>query len=293
MIFSDKLNKIPDTYFESRSDHCGKLITIDYQTYEAFTYPEHKQILHKRAIVYLPFDYTPMRKYNVFYIMHGGWRDETIYLGSPDRPHRFKNVLDNAIADKIMKPMIVVCPTYNNVSKKDSGNYDLALKLTNLYQQELINDLIPAIEGRFSTFAQNTSKKELQRSRNHRAFCGFSMGSVATWRILEHCLSYFRYFFPSSGAITNDGALMANYVKEQGFGPKDFYIFATTGTKDFAYRGFDEQVRSMLSAGRNIFQQSYNEKQGNLAYLVVPNAVHGVDSAITDFYNVMIKMWKE
>lgn len=292
MIFPDKLNKIPTSYFEPCPTHRGKLIAIHYTTYEAFTYPEKKQALQKRAIVYLPYNYSSGQSYNVFYIMHGGWRDETIYLGSPEKPHRFKNVLDNAIANHQIKPMIIVCPTYNNTSKKDSGNYDLALKLTDLYHQELINDLIPAVEGKLSTFVNNTSKEELQRTRNHRAFCGFSMGSVATWRVFEHCLAYFRYFFPSSGAITNNGTLMANYVKRQGFGPKDFYIYATTGTKDFAFKGFDEQLKNMLYNGQNIFNQAYDENKGNTAYLVVPNAVHGVNSAIADFYNVLVKMWQ-
>ena len=45
----------------------------------------------------------------------------------------------------------------------------------------------------------------MERSRNHRAFCGFSMDSVTTWHTFEYCLPYFRYFLPSSGDLASDG----------------------------------------------------------------------------------------
>lgn len=46
--------------------------------------------------------------------MHGGWSDETVYLGSPETGDgMFKNVLDHAIAAGEINPLIVVSPTYN------------------------------------------------------------------------------------------------------------------------------------------------------------------------------------
>lgn len=36
-------------------------------------------------------------------------------------------------------------------------------------------------EDRYSTYAEGTSAQELTESRSHRAFAGFSMGSVTTW----------------------------------------------------------------------------------------------------------------
>lgn len=45
--------------------------------------------------------------------MHGGgWSNETTWLGTPDSPADFKNVIDHAIANREMEPMIIVCPTY-------------------------------------------------------------------------------------------------------------------------------------------------------------------------------------
>src|SRR5699024_2678780 len=107
-----------------------------------------------------------------------------------------------------IQPMILVCPTYNNTSPEDSVNYSLALELTDNYHQELVNDLIPAVEGRYSTYAEDISAEALTASRDHRGFGGFSMGSVATWHTFQYCLDYFRYFMPMSGSLTADGDFM-------------------------------------------------------------------------------------
>lgn len=70
-------------------------------------------------------------------------------------------------------------------------------------------DLIPAVEGTYSSYAEDTTSEGLQASRDYRAFAGFSMGCVATWRTFQYCLDYFRYFMPSSGNLTSDGNYMA------------------------------------------------------------------------------------
>jgi enterochelin esterase-like enzyme len=75
--------------------------------------------------VYLPYGYSGENRYNVFYLMHGGWGNETSPLGTSGRPNVFKNVMDNAIANGEIAPLIIVCPTYNNTSPDDSGNFSL------------------------------------------------------------------------------------------------------------------------------------------------------------------------
>lgn len=147
-----------------------------YNTYESFFYDEKSQKLQKHAVVYLPYGYDESKKYPVFYLMHGGWSNEYTYLGSSDEPHGMKHILDHGIANGEIQPMIVVCPTYNNTSPEDSGDYSLALRLTDNYHNELINDLIPAVEGKYSTYAEDTTSEAIAASRDYRAFGGFSMG---------------------------------------------------------------------------------------------------------------------
>ena len=90
----------------------------------------------------------------------------------------------------------------------------------------------------YSTYAEDVSVEAIEASRDHRGFGGFSMGSVNTWRTFEHALPYFRYFMPMSGAITSDGEEMAAMVRDSGRSGRDFFIYAMTGTEDFAYQRF-------------------------------------------------------
>lgn len=200
-----KLQEIPADYY-TEADRQGALVELNYETYESRTYEQKSRKLNKRAIVYLPYGYSENERYNVFYLMHGGWSNETTWLGTPERPGTFKNVIDHAVSDGKMKPFIIVCPTYNNESPSDSGDYTLAYgTLTVNYHNELMNDLIPAVEGTYSTYADNVTPEGIKASRDHRAFGGFSMGSVATWHTFLNCLDAFRYFMPSSGAIDSTG----------------------------------------------------------------------------------------
>lgn len=290
-VFPKELAQIPADYFEE-SESPGTLVELEYDTYESMTYEEQSQTLHKRAIVYLPSGYSEEQKYNVFYLMHGGWSNETTYLGTPDSPSEFKNVLDNGIADSRIQPMIVVCPTYNNTSPDDSGNYSLALRLTDNYHRELVNDLIPAVEGTYSTYAEDTTAEGIRASRDHRAFAGFSMGSVATWRTFQYCLDFFRYFMPSSGNLTSDGEYMASIVRDSGHTWSDFFIFAASGTDDFAYSSFKYQIEAMAAVEDSTFRYADNEKDGNLYFLEQEGGTHSGEYAIEYFYNGLIWIWQ-
>ncbi|WP_186277750.1 alpha/beta hydrolase-fold protein [Lactobacillus sp. LL6] len=289
LTFPNELIHIPQKY-EHPINEAGKLIDFYYDTYESFSYNEKKQKLHKHAVVYLPANYNKNQKYNVFYLMHGGWSNENTYLGRPGQESEFKNVLDNAIAEGIMTPMIVVCPTYNNLSPQDSSDYNLAVRLANNYHNELTNDLMPAIAKEFSTFAKSDNQTDIKLARDHHAFCGFSMGAVTTWFTFQYALDYFRYFMPSSGAITDNGELMAQMVINQNKKWNDFFIFAASGTKDFAYPSFTRQIQAMEN--QPMFRYANNEEDGNLYYLVAPGGVHGRKNALEDFYNGMIQLWK-
>ena len=76
---SQELETIPEAYF-SPAEEQGTLVELYYTTYESTTYEQKTQELEKRAIVYLPCGYNEDVKYNVFYLMHGGWGNETTHL---------------------------------------------------------------------------------------------------------------------------------------------------------------------------------------------------------------------
>ena len=288
--FPASLTSIPDSYL-TEAEQQGTLQDLYYDTYESFSYNEKSQRLLKHAVVYLPYGYDESKQYPVFYLMQGGWSNEYTYLGSPDEPHGMKHILDHGIANGEIQPMIVVCPTYNNTSPEDSGDYSLALRLTDNYHNELINDLIPAVEGKYSTYAEDTTPEAIAASRDYRAFCGFSMGSMATWRTFEHSLDYFRYFIPSSGGPAASTETYERVIKDSGHEWDDFFIFAASGTNDFAYSGFKNGIDAMRESDSGLFRFADNEAEGNLYYLE-SDGDHSGYYAMLYFYNGLRWIWR-
>lgn len=125
-----EIENIPDKY-ATKADKPGTLTDLYYDTYESFSYNEKLKPLKKHAVVYLPYGYSKDKKYDVFYLMHGGWGDETTTFGTSKNPSSFKNIVDNAIAAGEIRPLIIVCPTYNNTNNNglDSNNFSLAMQL--------------------------------------------------------------------------------------------------------------------------------------------------------------------
>ncbi len=277
----DELDYIPDGY-ENPATQQGTLNKLTYDTWESFSYEQKSNKITKEAWVYLPYGYTDEEEYNVFYLSHGGWSNETTLMGTDDNPKSFKNVIDNAIQDGNIKPLIIVLPTYNNTSENDSSDYSLAIQLTNQFHNELVNDLIPAVESKYSTYAKDTTPQGLKESRDHRGFGGFSIGSVNTWNTFRYCLDYFRYFMPMSGSYTTDGEYMADLVRQQGYSSQDFFIFAASGTDDFAYSAFKAQIMAMANNSGGMFKLAKNESEGNMSFLEREGYKH--DAKATDEY---------
>lgn len=282
------IQKIPDGYFDP-STQPGTLQELTYQTYESFSYRQKSRKLEKRAIVYLPYGYQNNHPYDVFYLMHGGWGDETSTLGTPQRPSRFKNVIDHAVADGEIRPLIIVCPTYNNTNEsgRDSSSFSLAMQLTENFHNELLNDLIPAVEGTYRTFAATVRREDVIASRDHRGFGGFSMGSVATWRTFQYALDEFRYFLPMScGTTLNDEQIFAAAANRR---PQDFFVFVMTGTNDFAY-SYDQSRTQRMGVSR-FFVDVDRSSNGNFAFRVKQGYSHGGPSAMEYTYNGMKAFW--
>lgn len=147
----------PPTGFDIKRDGIarGKLEMIEYDS---------KTVGNKRkALVYTPPDYSPDTKYPVLYLLHGigGDEEEWHTHGNPEV------ILDNLIADKKAVPMIVVMPNGRaQPNDRAEGNvYATAPAFAN-FEYDLLNDLIPAIELKFSVKA----------GREDRALAGLSMG---------------------------------------------------------------------------------------------------------------------
>jgi enterochelin esterase-like enzyme len=133
----------------------GKLEMIEY---------ESKSVGTKRKMqVYTPPGYSPEKRYPVLYLLHGIGGDETEWqrFATPNL------LLDNLLADGKAVPMILVMPN-GRAQKNDraGGNVFASAPAFAAFEQDLLQDVIPAIESRYS----------VQADREHRAIAGLSMG---------------------------------------------------------------------------------------------------------------------
>ncbi len=133
----------------------GKLEMIEYDSKSVGT--------RRKMQVYTPPGYSPDKKYPVLYLLHGIGGDETEWqrFATPNL------LLDNLLADGKATPMIIVLPN-GRAQKNDraEGNVYAAAPAFAAFEQDLLQDVIPAIEKRYS----------VQADKEHRGLAGLSMG---------------------------------------------------------------------------------------------------------------------
>ena len=133
----------------------GKLEMIEYDS---------KTVGARRKMnIYTPPGYTSDTKYPVLYLLHGIGGDETEW----QRLCQPEVILDNLIADGQAVPMIVVMPN-GRAQKNDRAEGDVfaSAPAFEKFEDDLLRDVIPTIESRYSVIAD----------REHRALAGLSMG---------------------------------------------------------------------------------------------------------------------
>lgn len=171
--------------------------------------------------------------------MHGwgGAAGEYFYMGDG----MIKNMLDHMIENGEIRPIIAVSATfYNENSDRDFGASEDALRE---FHRDFTDHLMPAVEGTFHTYAASTSLEDLAASRDHRAFGGFSLGSVTTWMEFCHDTDYIRYFLPMSGSSWYYGTYgdfqtvrnvdyVQQIVEENGLNERGYFIYHTVGTEE-------------------------------------------------------------
>ncbi|MGM9917676.1 MAG: alpha/beta hydrolase [Lactimicrobium massiliense] len=287
------LQDVPEDYFEP-AEEAGTLMYFSYQTKN---YDKDMEEETKFAIVYIPYGYSSYNQYDILYLMHGYTGDIETWLGSPEEPNEIKNLLDHMIQDQMIEPMIVVCPTYyDNNENELTDNMDTGL--LEPFGQELRNDLMPAIESTFSTYADTVDEQGLQASSAHRAFGGFSMGGVTTLYRMMDCMDLFSSFIDLSGPIywsnlvnSETGDWGASYLKdritEEGYSDNDFYLYMATGTKDEAYPLMDMMVQSMLRQN-DFFHVGEPGQDGiNVTYGVCDGEIHDWHNCARCLYNIL------
>ena len=250
---------VPSGYLSAASEQ-GSVVPLAYTSRD---YAGNEAEINKTAYVYLPYGYDENdmeTRYNILYLMHGwgGHAGEYFEYGS------LKNLFDNLIENGDVEPMIVVSASfYHDGSAGDFGSSVRALRA---FHNDFENDLMPAVEGRFHTYAESTSAEDLKASRDHRAFGGFSLGSVTTWLQFCYDYDYIRYFLPMSGSswyygtygdfrIEENVDFIEQLVADNNLDERGYFIYHAVGTQDTVKSQSIDMADEML--GREVFTSDH------------------------------------
>ena len=242
---------IPNEYFIN-SNHRGKVTKIKYSSKD---YATNSKNIIKEAYVYTPYGYDENNKnikYNIIYLMHGWTMTAEHYIYKCN----IITLLDNMIQKKIIEPLILVSATFDAENKPQ--DFGLSVKELKVFHKDFRENLIYAVETKYNTYANRSKNiQDYINSREHRAFGGFSLGSVTTWHqfIFNHDL--IKYYLPMSGSCWYFGGFADYYpvetcdyfekmIKENSLDKKGYFIYATTGLYDGIKHQMDVQMKEML-----------------------------------------------
>ena len=269
-------------------DEAGTLETVTYTTHGYAIDGEEETEVEKVMQVYLPYGYDPANQYNVVYLMHGGgeseyyWlNDVPVYEGTKAMGKTTRGMIDNMQADGKIDPTIFVAPTTNTeVNGKRAEGFDG-------FAEELRKDIIPYIESHYSTYAAgDVSEENLKATRDHRAFCGFSMGSMCTISAaMMKTLDLISYFGAFSGAKADINTFKPAI---ESFGVDVKYMYNGNGTADIAHDEHEEFVQDILEQMPETFQDGVN-----FAWIDFKGGSHAYNCWIVDLYNCMLVFFKK
>ena len=217
-----------DEKYLSYWQECAAPGTVEKLEYDTWFYAldakngdalSHTTPVTKVCYVYLPYGYDPAQKYDILYLMHGGGGDETNWFATIDNHNNAEvgqgtavHLLDNLIANGEAKPCIVVTPTFYTL--KNTRKYRSLGGEIEAFSHELA-DVMQAVESKYSTYAESTTREAFTASRDHRAFAGLSMGSMTTWTVaMVQNLDIFSWFGNMSAAVSADPEANAAYFMD-------------------------------------------------------------------------------
>lgn len=190
----------------------GELTVVQYDSKSLGT--------RRQVRVYTPPGYSADKKYPVLYLLHGIGGNDREWTQGPNSCHADK-VIDNLLAEGKVQPMIMVFPN-GNASITASADGEYAGEGAGArrggggrggmgggfdgwgmpFENDLLKDIIPLIESKFS----------VQADREHRALAGLSMGGGQTLNIGMAHPDLFAYVggFSSAPNTKPPGELVAN-----------------------------------------------------------------------------------
>jgi enterochelin esterase-like enzyme len=241
-------------------DGCYKIKDVPHGEIRIKRY--YSDVFHKwrRFYIYTPAGYDDnCEKYPVLYILHGGGEDERGWATQG----KIDIILDNLIAERKAKPMLIVMPD-GNVDAHGFAEYSLKM-----FEAELKQCIIPFVERNYRA----------ETSSNYRALAGLSMGGLQTLYAGIKNTDMFSYLGvfssgwiqPMQGDIANaQYEYMKDHAARINSNLKEFWI-AMGGREDIAYDNCQLMIDEF---GKINIKYTYSEYPGGHTWPVWRNNLH-------------------
>lgn len=175
------VEKCPVSASDTRKD-------VVYGEYVHETYFSKTAGRERGMNVLLPKNYSEEKKYPVLYLLHGIFGDENSFPSDPN--NKVKEIFYNLCEDGLSREWIVIMPSMfvkTSDDQKPEFNAE-ALKPYDLFLDDLVNDLMPYVNEKYSVL----------EGRENTAIAGFSLGGRQTLYISLSRPDLFAY----AGAIS-------------------------------------------------------------------------------------------
>lgn len=281
--------EVPSKYTEERADHEGKVVEFSYTAYDYVL--ESGSVEEKKLNVYLPYGYDETRRYNVIYLLHGSDKQSVIHRNTWLYSIGVKNILDNMIYYGDIEPLIVVTPCFYSYGLYGDDTMNSVKEVTptkensmNNFGKELRYDIIPAVEAKFSTYAESVTDTGLIASREHRAMAGLSAGCKITY--LGGMCENFDYigWFGCYSSYIDAQTIIDAFSSSKYEKYELYYMFNADGVYDFAYNGHSKMVKELLNS------EKFTDK--NTEYVDISFGRHSARSWRVAFYDSLQRFFK-
>jgi len=198
----------------------------------------------ERVLVYLPFDYfSSDKRYPVIYLQHGHGENEIAWVNQG----HVNFLMDNLISEGKAVPAIIVMSNGMHFEEKQ----DVRILKINIYNEFLINELIPYIDNKYRTIPEPSK----------RAMAGLSMGSIQASTVGFLRSDLFAYVGVFSGFLSNFITGENEHLSEENlenFKKNNKLLFRAIGDKDIYMELFNRDEDILSNAGITQTKEIYN-----------------------------------
>ena len=282
---------VESKYLDSDISEKGTIESLSYETRDYVDNSNKTET--KKCNVYLPYQYSKEKKYDILYLLHGTDKQSVDHINTWFDTIQAKKVLDNMIYNQIIEPLIVVCPNtysyglYGDDTIKNIKDYSPVKEKSNQnFSNELRYDIVPNVEAKYSTYSSSQDEAGLKASRDHRAIAGLSNGARLTLKAgMVSNFDYFSYFGCYSSSI--DSSLILDAFNQEKYdGCKIDYMFNADGIFDFAYNKHRKMVDELLKDGNEWFTKE------NTEYVKITMGYHSARSWRVSLFDSLLRFFR-